>query len=53
MEVKVFLSLESKSANKPVFGRMVLCPDAFDIKSFVQNMKAIFGNDCVIDILIV
>lgn len=53
MEVKVFMSLDARSNNKSVFARMVLCPDAFDIKSFVQNMKAIFGNDCVIDILIV
>lgn len=52
MEVKVFMNLSARSSNKPVFDRMVECPDAFDIKSFVSNMKSIFG-DCVIEILFV
>ena len=52
MEVKVYLNLAARSNGKPVFDRMVSCPDAFDIKSFCNNMKSIFG-ECVIEFLVV
>lgn len=47
MEIIVYYNKE-----KPLFKRVVLIPDAFDINSFVSNMKAIFGNDVVINIVI-
>lgn len=47
MEVKVYYNVE-----KPLFSRVVLCPDAFDIKSFVANIKAIFGEKVTIQLII-
>lgn len=52
MEVFVYLSLEAKQQRKSVFGRVVSCPDAFDMAAFASQMKAIFGS-CVIEIIIV
>lgn len=52
MEVFVYLSNDARLAKKSVFGRVVSCPDAFDIQGFANNMKAIFGN-CIIEIIIV
>lgn len=52
MEVYVYLSLDAKQSRKAVFGRVVSCPDAFDINAFSNQMKAIFGN-CVIELIIV
>lgn len=51
MEVSVYMSLEAMRNNKPVFKRMVLCPDAFDSNLFVSVMKSVFGNQIVINIL--
>lgn len=53
MEVFVYMSHDARLAKKSVFGRVVLCSDAFDIKSFVNNMKAILGECCIIEIIIV
>ena len=50
--VHLYLSLDAKRARKSVFGRVVTCPDAFDIVAFSNQMKAIFGN-CVIELIIV
>jgi hypothetical protein len=47
MEVIVYFTVE-----KPLFKRVVMCPDAFDINSFVSNMKAIFGEKITIQIII-
>lgn len=47
MEVIVYFNKE-----KPLFKRVVLVPDAFDIKSFVSNMKSIFGENVTINIII-
>lgn len=47
MEVSVYFNIE-----KPLFIRVVLCPDAFDINSFVSNMKAIFGEKVIVNIVI-
>lgn len=47
MEVIVYYSNE-----KPLFKRVVLIPDTFDIKSFVSNMKSIFGDNVTINIII-
>lgn len=52
MEVFVYMSLEARANKKSVFGRVVSCPDAFDLNAFTTQMKAIFGN-CVIEIVIV
>ena len=52
MEVFVYMSLEARSQKKSVFGRVVTCPDAFDMVAFSNQMKAIFGS-CVIEIIIV
>lgn len=51
MEVSVYMSLDAMRNNKPVFKRMVVCPDAFDVRSFVSVMKSIFGSDIVINVL--
>lgn len=53
MEVFVYMSNTARLSKKSVFGRVVSCPAAFDIKTFVNNMKAIFGKDCIIEIIIV
>lgn len=47
MEVKVYYNVE-----RPLFSRVVLCPDLFDINSFVSNMKAIFGEKVTIQLII-
>ena len=47
MEVSVYYVKE-----KPLFKRVVMCPDVFDIDSFVLSMKGIFGEKVVIEILI-
>jgi hypothetical protein len=47
MEVIVYYTPE-----KPLFKRVVLCPDALDINSFVSCMKAVFGEKVVIQIII-
>lgn len=52
MEVYVYLSLEARTNKKSVFGRVVSCPDAFDLAAFSSQMKAIFGS-CVIEVVIV
>ena len=52
MEVFVYMSLEARANKKSVFGRVVTCPDAFDMVAFSNQMKAIFGS-CVIEIIIV
>lgn len=52
MEVFVYLSLDAKQAKKAIFGRVVSCPDAFDVVAFSNQMKAILGN-CVIELIIV
>ena len=53
MEVSVYMNLESKRSDKPVFKRMVVSPDVFDYSAFIKSMKSVFGNSCVIDIMIV
>lgn len=53
MEVSVFMNLEAKRNDKPVFKRMVVSPDVFDYSAFIKSMKSVFGNSCVIEILIV
>lgn len=47
MEVVVYYNQE-----KPLFKRVVLIPDEFDINSFVSNMKAIFGYKVTIQLII-
>lgn len=47
MDVSVYYNIE-----KPLFKRVVLCPDAFNINSFVDNMKAIFGEKVIVNIVI-
>lgn len=51
MEVSVYMSLDSMCDGKSLFKRVVLCPDAFDSDSFVKNMKAIFGQSVLVNIL--
>ena len=53
MEVSVYMNLDAKRSDKPVFKRMVVSPDVFDYSAFIKSMKSVFGNSCVIDILIV
>lgn len=53
MEVAVYISFESYKANKSVFQRQVLCPDAFNPSAFVSVMKSIFGEKAVITITVV
>ena len=53
MEVSVYMNLEARSNNKPVFKRVVLCPDTFSYEGFVLSMRSVFGPSCVIEFLIV
>lgn len=53
MSVAVYMNLTAKEMNKAVFKRTVLCPDAFEYDAFVRIMRSIFGNDNVIEFLIV
>ena len=53
MEISVYGSLDARNNDKALFKRAVLCPDTFDVSSFVSNMKAIFGKNVVIEILYV
>ena len=53
MEVGVYMSYEALKEEKALFRRSVAVPDAFDIKSFVANMKSIFGTNVVVDCIIV
>ena len=48
MEVTVYYN-----ADKPLFKRVVLCPDAFDINAFCANMKAIFGEKVTIQLIVI
>ena len=52
MEVYVYLSLDAKRARKPVFGRVVTCPDAFDVVAFSNQMKAILGRISIIKFIL-
>lgn len=47
MEVSVYYNID-----KPLFKRVVLCPDTFDINSFVACMKAVFGEKVIVNIVI-
>ena len=47
MEVIVYYNHD-----KPLFKCVVMCPDAFDIKAFHQNMKAVFGEKIVVQVII-
>lgn len=47
MEVSVYYQVD-----KPLFKRVVLIPDAFDINGFCANMKAIFGEKVTIQLII-
>ena len=47
MEVIVYYNVE-----KPLFKRVVLNPDAFDINAFFLNMKACFGEKVVVNVIL-
>ena len=47
MEVSVYYNIE-----KPLFKRVVMCPDTFDIKAFHANMKSIFGEKIVVNVIL-
>lgn len=47
MEVSVYYTQD-----KPLFKRVVMCPDAFDINAFYANMKAVFGEKVVVNIIL-
>ena len=51
MEVSVYINFDCRTANKACLKRVVVCPDALDVKAFVNACKAIFGNDCIVDFL--
>lgn len=53
MEVAVYMSLDSLKADKSVFKRQVLCPGTFNVDSFVNNMKSIFGKSAIVSVLYV
>lgn len=48
MEIIVYYNID-----KPLFKRVVMCPDAFDIRGFHANMKAIFGEKVVVNVTLV
>ena len=47
MEVIVYYNIE-----KPLFKRVVMCPDAFDMIAFFKNMKAIFGEQVIVSYIL-
>ena len=47
MEVSVYFYNE-----KPLFKRVIMCPDAFDIKAFHSCMKAMFGEKIVVSVIL-
>ena len=53
MEVSVYMSLDARAHNKPIFKRVVLCPDAFEYDSFVRVMRSVFGDKAVIEFIVV
>ena len=53
MEVAVYMSLDARAHNKPIFKRVVLCPDAFEYDSFVRVMRSVFGDKAVIEFIVV
>ena len=46
MEISVYYNIEH-----PLFKRVVMIPDAFDIKAFVSCMKAVFGDKVCVCII--
>lgn len=53
MEVQVYLNQQAMIDNKSRFCARVVNPDVFDMNQFVRQMKAIFGENAVIKIIIV
>ena len=47
MEISVYYD-----ERKPLFKRVVMCPDAFDISAFHANMKAVFGEKVVVNVIL-
>ena len=48
MEVIVYYNIE-----KPLFKRVVMCPDSFDMKSFFLNMKSVFGEKVIVSYILI
>lgn len=53
MEVAVYMSLDARKQNKPVFKRVVMCVDCFEYDAFVRVMRSIFGDKAVIEFIVV
>ena len=47
MEVIVYYNVEH-----PLFKRVVMIPDAFDMKAFHSSMKAIFGDKVIVSYIL-
>lgn len=47
MEVVVYYNID-----KPLFKRIVMCPDTFDMRSFYHNMKAVFGEKVIVSYIL-
>lgn len=53
MEVTVYMSLDARRTGNSVFKRRVDCPDVFEYDAFIRVMRSIFGNQIVLEFLIV
>lgn len=53
MEIGVYLNYDAFKAGKSVFKRNVLCVDALDYNDCVRTFKAIFGEKCIIEFIVV
>lgn len=53
MEIKVYSSQTDWHKHKTCLCRRVGCPEVFDYLSTVTVLKALFGSNCVIEIVVV
>lgn len=52
MEIRVFKSLELRSAGKPLYCSRVACLEVFSYEKAIDVFRSIYG-DCIIEFLVV
>lgn len=53
MEIKVYLNQSAWRNHKAILCRRVECPDVFDYHQCVNVMKSLYGNECVLEFIVV
>lgn len=53
MEVKVYLNQKNWREKKSILCRRVDCPDVFDFADCIKVMRSLFGNECIIEFVVV